>query len=230
MISNNNSTYVNSLCFLLASSSQYRAQLLAKLDINFEQASPNIDETPIVHETSAKLVERLSEAKAIALLKDYPAHIIIACDQVAISPNGEILGKPLNRENAIRQLTLLNGHQVKFLTGLCVLTPESCINGYHANLIAGSKPIALLPTTSQKWIKQSIVEPFTVHFRNLSINEIANYIDKEQPFDCAGSFKSEGLGISLFEKLEGDDPNSLVGLPLIQLCKLLKNVGINVLG
>lgn len=185
---------------LLASSSQYRAQLLSQLGIKFEQASPNIDESALIGESPNALVTRLSEQKARALTAAYPEHIIIASDQIALTQNGEILGKPKTIDNAIHQLTMVNGEKVVFLTGLCVLSP---IEG------------------DGKWLKQLVVEPYTVYFRQLSKQQIINYVRREQPLDCAGSFKSEGLGISLFEKFEGQDPHALIGLPFIKLCSFL---------
>lgn len=191
---------------LLASSSPYRAQLLAKLNLPFIQASPDLDESHLPNETPKDLVQRLSLAKAQALTKSYPEYFIIGSDQSLCAPSGEILGKPHTAENAIKQLSLLSGERVNFFTGLSLVSPNSFSEGV---------------TT------QTIVEPMTVHFKKLSMAEIKAYVAAEMPLDCAGSFKSEGLGISLFEKLEGDDPNSLIGLPLIQLCRLLNNVGIN---
>jgi MAF protein len=185
---------------LLASSSQYRAQLLRQLGIEFEQASPNIDESALIGESPNALVTRLSEQKARALSVAYPKHIIIASDQIALTQNGEILGKPKTIDNAIHQLTSVNGEKVVFLTGLCVLSPLK---------------------NQAKWLKQSVVEPFTVYFRQLSEQQIINYVRRELPLDCAGSFKSEGLGISLFDRFEGQDPNALIGLPLIKLCSFL---------
>jgi septum formation protein len=185
---------------LLASSSKYRAQLLRQLGIEFEQASPNIDESALVGESPDALVTRLSEQKARTLSVDYPEHIIIASDQIALTQNGDILGKPKTIDNAIRQLTSVNGEKVVFLTGLCVLSPSK---------------------GDVKWLKQSVIEPYTVYFRQLSEQQIINYVRRELPLDCAGSFKSEGLGISLFEKFEGQDPHALIGLPLIKLCSFL---------
>lgn len=183
------------LPLILASSSVYRRALLDKLQLEYQCHSPDIDETPLPNESALSLVERLAIAKARAIAKHYPAHIIIGSDQAAICKDS-ILGKPGNCENAFQQLLNASGEKVTFLTGLCV------INTY----------------TGQEL---SLVEPFHVHFRKLTPSMIKNYLDKDQPWDCAGSFKSEGLGISLFEKLEGDDPNSLIGLPLIQLIRCL---------
>jgi MAF protein len=194
---------------LLASSSPYRGRLLAQLGISFIQAAPNIDESSLFNETPHELVSRLSEQKALALSKQYDDHIIIASDQVAVTPNNIVLGKPGTVDNACKQLNGVSGQKVSFLTGLCVLSPCS---DHHSS-----------------WRKQLIVEPYYVYFRRLSHTQIRNYVERENPLDCAGSFKSEGLGISLFEKLEGDDPNALIGLPLIRLCSMLDNINVSVL-
>lgn len=193
---------------LLASSSKYRANLLKQLGLEFEQASPNINESRLNEEAPSSMVARLSTLKAEALTLEYPRHNIIASDQIAITQRGEILGKPLTIENAINQLQRVNGEKLTFLTGLCVLSPQ---------------------TISNKWNIQSAVVPFHVYFRNLTQIQINNYVQREMPLDCAGSFKSEGLGISLFEKLDGEDPNALIGLPLIKLCSFLENIGISIL-
>ncbi|ACE84228.1 Maf family protein [Cellvibrio japonicus] len=189
---------------LLASSSIYRRRLLEKLELPFETANPAIDETPAPRETPAQLVERLACAKASALVQDYPDHVIIGSDQVA-SFEGKTLGKPLHFEAAFQQLCSFRGKSVTFFTGLCLLNPEN--NTRHTS-----------------------VETCEVHFRTLSDIQITHYLHREQPYDCAGSFKSEGLGISLFEKVTGDDPNTLVGLPLIALIRMLYKEGIDPLG
>jgi MAF protein len=196
-----------SLPILLASSSIYRQQLLAKLQLPFECASPDIDETLLAGEEASEYVQRLAIEKAKALKSEFPEHIIIGSDQCAVlEVNGEqrILGKPHTIENAVQQLMDCSGKQVTFLTGLC------CFN-----------------SISQQEL--SMVEPFTVHFRQLTEKQIRRYIECEMPLDCAGSFKSEGLGIALFEKLEGDDPNTLIGLPLIRLIKMLESQGLHIL-
>lgn len=185
---------------ILASSSQYRKKLLDKLGINAIAIAPNIDETPQDSETPKALVERLAIEKATIIGKNNKG-LIIGSDQVA-SIEGDILGKPGSINKAIEQLGRCSGKCVTFFTGLC-----------------------LFNSNSQKI--QSSVETFTVFFRELSTEEIRRYIDIDQPLDCAGSFKSEGLGISLFEKMHGDDPNTLVGLPLIRLCQFLRNEGCN---
>jgi MAF protein len=196
-----------SLPILLASSSVYRKQLLEKLQLPFECSSPDIDESIYPEESPEDYVHRLAIEKAKALASDYPNHIIIGSDQCAVFESEEqryILGKPHTIENAIKQLTQASGKQVTFLTGLCVFNSQS-----------------------QKLL--SLVEPFSVHFRDLNQQQIERYIEQEMPLDCAGSFKSEGLGIRLFKALEGRDPNSLVGLPLIALVDLLEQHGIPVL-
>ncbi|SFX45400.1 Maf family protein [Marinospirillum alkaliphilum] len=188
---------------VLASGSKYRRELLQKLGLAFVTASPDVDETPLAGEQPEALAARLAESKARALTAAFPDSLIIGSDQVCCY-NNQILGKSGNREMAIKQLTLLNGHQVDFMTGLCLLNTRS-----------GQAQI--------------LVDRFRVHFRELTPDQIHYYVDTEQPFDCAGSFKSEGLGITLFKKLEGDDPNSLIGLPLIRLSELLRAEGLDVL-
>ena len=188
---------------VLASSSPYRRRLLEQLGLDFEWSSPAIDETAAPDETPASLVKRLAEAKARALAGRYPQHWIIGSDQVACL-DGRILGKPGDLDNARRQLRACRGRSVQFMTGLCLLDSRS-----------GSA--------------ETVAEPFTVHFRTLDEAQIDRYLEREQPFDCAGSFKMEGLGIALFERLEGDDPNALIGLPLIRLVTLLQRAGIAVI-
>lgn len=188
---------------VLASSSPYRRMLLDKLELPYQHASPDIDESPKPAEQPAALVKRLAIEKAQAIATQFDSAIIIGSDQVAVCDD-VILGKPVTATKAHEQLKLLSGKRVTFLTGLAVM------NTQHQTIDA-------------------IVEPFNVQFRTLSEQQIENYVAKEQPLNCAGSFKSEGLGIALFEKLEGDDPNSLIGLPLIQLTKMLLTQGIDVL-
>lgn len=187
---------------ILASSSPYRKQLLERLRLPFECDSPNIDESPYLDETPEKLVKRLAYEKAITIGRaSSPNYVVIASDQVA-TLDGLILGKPHTVFNATQQLLQFSGRKVSFLTSLCVLNNAS--QSYDIE-----------------------VESYHVHFRALSIEEISHYISMEMPLDCAGSFKCEGLGVCLFEKMEGDDPNSLIGLPLIALSRLLKKHGIN---
>ncbi|WP_272682598.1 nucleoside triphosphate pyrophosphatase [Providencia sp. PROV124] len=181
---------------ILASTSTYRQALLKKLGLPFLAVAPNIDESPILNESAQALVMRLSHAKANALSAQYSQHLIIGSDQVCVIDN-KIMGKPHNFENAFQQLKSALGNKVTFYTGLC-----------------------LLDTETDKFNVQC--ELFHVHFRQLSDAEITNYLLKDEPYQCAGSFKSEGLGISLFERLEGRDPNTLVGLPLILLLEMLR--------
>ena len=186
---------------LLASTSPWRRMLLEKLTLPFECAAPEVDETPQPGESARQLVVRLAQAKAQALASRFPQHLIIGSDQVCVL-DGEITGKPHTEENAHRQLRKARGTIVTFYTGLALY------NSANGHL-------------------QTECEPFDVHFRHLSDQEIEAYIRKENPLQCAGSFKSEGLGITLFERLEGRDPNSLVGLPLIALCQMLRREGFN---
>lgn len=192
---------------LLASSSPYRRELLARLGLTFEWASPDIDESPLsnedgeIDESADALVARLSLAKAKALAAEYPNHLIIGSDQVAVLGN-QIIGKPHTYERAFTQLCNASGNQVIFKTGLCLL-----------NASIGQSQVR--------------IEEFKVEFRELSDNQIHHYLTYEQPYDCAGSFKCEGLGIALFSKLSGDDPNTLIGLPLIRLVDMLKAEGVD---
>jgi MAF protein len=189
---------------VLASTSPYRRQLLDRLGLPFITARPDVDERPRAGESPQTLVARLAEAKARAVAPDHPNALIIGSDQVAVV-NDRILGKPGDRASAIAQLENASGQTLVFQTGLCLLN------------------------TSTDHL-ETLVEPFRVHFRRLSRSQIEGYLDREQPFDCAGSFRSEGLGIALFERMEGDDPNTLIGLPLMRLVALLENEGIFPLG
>ncbi|MFK3911273.1 septum formation inhibitor Maf [Enterobacter cancerogenus] len=181
---------------VLASTSPYRRMLLEKLGIPFECAAPDVDETPQPGETPRHLVTRLAQEKAQSLAARYPAHLIIGSDQVCVL-DGEITGKPHTEEKACQQLMRARGTIVTFYTGLALY------NSASGHL-------------------QTECEPFDVHFRHLSEQEIVDYVRRERPLNCAGSFKSEGLGIALFDKLDGRDPNTLVGLPLIALCQMLR--------
>lgn len=194
---------MNPLSIVLASTSPFRKQILEKLNIEFECAKPLTDESPKENESPVALVERLSIEKARAIKVQKPNSLIIGSDQVAVC-NGNVLGKPHTFDNAVKQLMSFSNNVVTFYTGLCVLNSKT----NHTT---------------------SLVEPFKVHFKELSKTDIENYIKAEMPLKCAGSFKSEGLGICLFEKLEGDDPNTLIGLPLIKLTELLKQHQFNVL-
>lgn len=188
---------------ILGSSSPFRAALLSKLGLPFESIAADIDETAHENESADQLVQRLSRQKAQKIAITYPNALIIGSDQVAVL-NNQILGKPGNHENAVKQLKACSGKTVRFLTGLSLLNSQT----KHC---------------------QTIIEPFDVIFRELSPQQITFYLQQEQPYDCAGSFKSEGFGISLFKKLAGDDPNSLIGLPLIRLVEMLLVEGIDVL-
>lgn len=188
---------------VLASTSPYRRELLKRIGIPFETASPNVDETVVDGETPEQLVKRLAESKARAVAEAHQNALIIGSDQVAVLDN-KILGKPGNHEIAVQQLSNARGKKVLFLTGLCLLNAK----------------------TGKTQIN---VDKFSVEFRQLTSSQIENYLRREKPYDCAGSFKSEGLGISLFEKMEGDDPNALIGLPLITLINMLYNEGLDIL-
>lgn len=188
---------------VLASSSPFRRQILDKLNLDYECHSPNIDESPLNNEHATQLVERLAIAKAHAVAESVQNALIIGSDQVAVI-NGNIVGKPHTHEKAVQQLKSASGNAVTFYTGLAL----------H-NSTTGNT--------------QSEVVPFSVHFRELNDTMIENYLNAETPYNCAGSFKSEGMGIALFEKLEGDDPNTLIGLPLIRLIRMLENENFPVL-
>lgn len=190
------------LPLVLASSSPYRRELLTRLRQPFTWSAPAIDETPHPGESAAALVRRLAESKARALAESHPEHLIIGSDQVAVL-GGQILGKPHDFARARAQLLAANGASVTFLTGLAVL-----------NSATGDCQVDAIP--------------FSVHFRHLSDEQIARYLEAEQPYDCAGSFKAEGLGVSLFRATEGEDATSLVGLPLIRLVSMLNNQGFSI--
>lgn len=188
---------------ILSSTSPYRKALLERLHINFTCESPNIDETPLAHEPVEDMVVRLAIGKAQAIADKHPDALIIGSDQSAVL-NGEKLSKPGNYENAFEQLSNASGQKITFQTGLCLL------NSNTGNI-------------------QSTCVPYTVVFKTLSAKMIENYLHKEEPYNCAGSFKSEALGIALFDRFEGDDPNALIGLPLIQLVNFLNNEGFSIL-
>jgi len=186
----------------LASTSPFRKALLTKLRLSFETDKPEIDETRLEGESIRDMVKRLSIAKAEKVLKSRPDHIIIASDQTATF-EGQAIGKPHNYENATQQLNRFSGKAIEFVTGLAVLDNVQKKTFYHQDIT-------------------------TVHFRELSQQDIHNYLIQETPYQCAGSFKSEGLGISLFKKIESKDPNALIGLPLIALCELLRQLEIQI--
>ena len=185
---------------ILASTSPYRKQLLERLKLPFECRAPNIDETAHQGEHAVQLVQRLAEQKAATIANNSPNALIIGSDQVA-ALDQNVLTKPGNYTKAAEQLTACSGRSVLFYTGLAL--HNSTTNKVH-----------------------SIVETFEVKFRTLSEATISRYLHQEEPYDCAGSFKVEGLGITLFEYLRGDDPNSLIGLPLIRLVTLLNKEGL----
>lgn len=189
---------------ILASTSPYRRSLLERLGLEFSVCSPDVDETPRAGESPMDLVRRLAEAKARAGAAQAGRALVIGSDQVAVVGD-EVLGKPGSAERACAQLTRLSGQRVVFLTGLCLFN-------------------------SAEDRTQLEVVPFSVVFRHLSSTQIQDYVRREQPFNCAGSFKSEGLGIALFERMEGDDPTALIGLPLIRLVGMLEAEGLAVLG
>ncbi|HEC11787.1 MAG TPA: septum formation inhibitor Maf [Acidiferrobacteraceae bacterium] len=194
---------INNPKLVLASSSPYRRELLGRLQIPFEILAPKIDETPLKDEPAPALVERLSISKAKAAAEKFPKALIIGSDQVAVH-NGHIVGKPHTHDNAVQQLREASGTRITLYTGLVLL-----------NASTGTV--------------QSEIVPFHVVFRSLSEEQIENYLRKEKPYKCAGSVRSEGLGISLLERFEGDDPNTLIGLPLIRLVRMLEKEGVQVI-
>jgi septum formation protein len=195
-------TQTNAQKIILGSSSIYRKELLQRLQISFETANPQIDETPLLQESPQETAVRLAEAKARAVAKIYPQALIIGSDQVAVL--GDVcLGKPLNHINATEQLRSVQGKEVIFYTALCLL--NSATERLQAQVI-----------------------PSYVKFRQLSDQQIEHYLRKEQPYHCAGSAKSEGLGIALIERITGDDPNALIGLPLIALIDMLIHEGVRI--
>ena len=187
---------------VLGSSSIYRRELLQRLQIPFEVCGPDIDETPLSGEMPGATALRLAESKAHAVATTYPDALIIGADQVAVLENA-LLGKPLTHENAVRQLRLLRGKEVTFHTALSLFNSRSA--RMQTRLILSH-----------------------VKFRELSDQQIKNYLAREQPYHCAGSAKSEGLGIALIERITGDDPNALIGLPLIALVEMLAHEGIEI--
>ena len=187
---------------MLASTSRYRRALLARLGIPFTAVAPAVGETALAGESAAQTALRLAEAKARSVAGAHPDAWVVGSDQVA-DCNGRPIGKPGNRENAIAMLALLSGTTVVFHTGIALLDTAT-----------GRCATALVDVRST--------------FRRLSDAEIARYLDREQPWDCAGAVKSEGLGISLFESIENDDPTALIGLPLIRLATMLRDAGVPV--
>ncbi len=194
---------MNSQLLVLGSTSTYRRELLLRLQIPFVTAVPNVDETPLPGESGKATCWRLSREKALKVAFQYPEALIIGSDQVALLGDRQ-LGKPLTHDNAVHQLRAMRGNKVAFYTALSLL-----------NARTGEM--------------QTEVAENHVSFRDLGDNEIESYLRKEQPYHCAGSAKAEGLGIALISRIEGDDPNALVGLPLILLVNMLRNQGIHVI-
>lgn len=188
---------------VLASTSPFRKELLSRLGLPFETANPETDEAALPNESPEETALRLSEAKARAVVESYPDALIIGSDQVACL-DGRTYGKPGTHENAVQQLHTMRGRTVNFFTGLCLL-----------NARTGQAHVRGVPTL--------------VTFRDLTDEDIESYLRREKPYNCACSAKSEGLGIAIVEKMCGDDPNALVGLPLIALCDLLQLENVNVL-
>lgn len=184
---------------VLASTSVYRRELLERLQLPFVTAAPDIDETRLPTESAKEMVARLAQQKAAAIATHYTDALIIGSDQCAVLGE-QILGKPHTHTHAVAQLKASSGNTVEFLTGLCLYD-------------------------SHTQTAQLDVINFQVEFRALHDAEIENYLRREQPYNCAGSFKSEGLGISLFKRMQGDDPTALIGLPLICLCAMLREHG-----
>ena len=188
---------------VLASTSPFRRELLSKLGLPFVTVNPATDESVVHGETPETTALRLSEAKARAVASQYPDALIIGSDQMAFIDD-QVFGKSGTHDNAVKQLKTMRGRTVNFFTGLCLLNTQ----------------------TGRAQLRGV---PMLVTFRNLSDDEIENYLQKEKPYNCAGSAKSEGLGIAVIEKMQGEDPNALIGLPLIALCDLLRNEGVSVI-
>ncbi|GAB3769813.1 Maf-like protein [Ramlibacter monticola] len=191
-----------SRALVLGSTSVYRRELLARLRLPFSIEPPFVDESPLAHETPEQLARRLAAAKAAAVAHRHPAAIVIGSDQVA-DLDGEPLGKPGNHANAVAQLQRMSGRVVTFQTALTVMCEET---GFVQHELA----------------------PVRVRFRELEAAEIEAYLLAEQPYDCAGSARSEGLGIALLDAIDSDDPTALVGLPLIRTCRMLRAAGLRV--
>lgn len=194
---------VASPAVVLGSTSRYRRELLERLHIPFEVAAPEVDETPRPGETPEALARRLALAKAHVVAQRHPQAVVIGSDQVA-DLQGEPLGKPGTHERAVQQLQRMRGHTVVFQTAVAVVCAAT---GFE----------------------QLDLAPVRVRFRDLSDAEIEAYLRAEQPYDCAGSAKSEGLGIALLEAIDSDDPTALVGLPLIRTCRMLRAAGVQLL-
>ncbi len=190
-------------CLVLGSTSRYRRELLSRLNVPFEVAAPDLDETPLAGEQPAALAVRLALAKAQAVAAKFPNAVVIGSDQVA-DLNGQSLGKPGTHERAVAQLRQMRGQAVIFQTALAVVCLES------------------------SFVQQDIAQ-VRVLFRDLSDAEIESYLRIEQPYDCAGSAKSEGLGIALLQRIDSDDPTALIGLPLIRTARMIAAAGVKLL-
>lgn len=184
---------------ILASSSPFRRQLLSRLMIPFDVVSPDIDETPVQSESAPDLVRRLSIEKAKTVAERYERALVIGSDQVAVH-DGEIIGKPHNHEQAVRQLENASGKSIVLYTGLAVVNTQS--ESIHSDVI-----------------------PYQVKFKKLSSAQIKRYLEKEKPYGCSGSLRADGLGVALLEKFSGDDPSALIGLPLVRLVSMLEAEG-----
>lgn len=193
---------VSSRALVLGSTSVYRRELLSRLRLPFTVEPPQVDESPLAGEQPAELARRLAAAKAAAVAAKHPSAVVIGSDQVA-DLEGEALGKPGNHANAVAQLRRMSGRTVVFHTALAVMCQDS---GFAQHELA----------------------PVRVRFRALDDAEIEAYLHAEQPYDCAGSAKSEGLGIALLDAIESDDPTALVGLPLIRTARMLRAAGLRV--
>jgi septum formation protein len=193
-----------SRALVLGSTSRYRRELLSRLNVPFEVAAPELDETPLSGEAPAALAQRLALAKAQAVARKFPQAVVIGSDQVA-DLQGQPLGKPGSHEKAVAQLRMMRGQTVIFQTALTVVCQET------------------------GFVQQDIAQVRVV-FRDLSDEEIENYLRIEQPYDCAGSAKSEGLGIALLERIDNDDPTALIGLPLIRTARMIRAAGVRLLG
>jgi septum formation protein len=188
---------------VLGSTSRYRRELLARLNVPFEVAAPDVDETPLPDETPLALAQRLALAKAHAVATKFPHAVVVGSDQVA-DLHGEPLGKPGTHERATAQLRRMRGQTVIFQTALAVVCQQT------------------------GFVQQDVAQ-VKVLFRDLTDAEIENYLRAEQPYDCAGSAKSEGLGIALLERIDNDDPTALIGLPLIRTARMIRAAGVRLL-
>lgn len=191
---------MNQRPLILGSTSRYRRDLLSRLGIAFDTAAPDIDETPHTHESPQQTAQRLALAKAVVIAKQYPHALVIGSDQVA-DLEGLSVGKPGTHNKAVAQLQMMSGKKVVFHTAVALVCQQTAFQACD-------------------------IAQVTVEFRTLSTEEIDRYLRIEQPYDCAGSAKNEGLGISLMQAIHSDDPTALIGLPLIRTCQLLRHAGV----